>query len=56
MGIVNIQSELILGLGFGLMYLPAWDIIEVYFDKRLGLATGVAAAGAGLGIKHVTKG
>ena len=56
MGIVNIQSELILGLGFGLMYLPAWDIIEVYFDKRLGLATGVAAAGAGLGIEHATKG
>ena len=31
------------------MYLPAWDIIEVYFDEKLGLATGVAAAGAGVG-------
>ena len=29
--------------------------IEVYFDKRLGLATGVAAAGAGLGIEHATQ-
>jgi hypothetical protein len=22
------------GLGFGLMYLPAMDIIEVYFDRQ----------------------
>ena len=42
-------APLLTGLGFGLMYLPAWDIVEVYFDRRLGLATGVAAAGSGLG-------
>jgi hypothetical protein len=25
---------LMAGLGFGLMYLPAMDIIEVYFDRQ----------------------
>ncbi len=25
---------LMTGLGFGLMYLPAIDIIEVYFDRK----------------------
>jgi len=37
------------GLGFGLMYLPAMDIVELYFDRNLGLATGIAAAGSGIG-------
>ena len=50
--VLYISVGFITGLGFGLMYLPAWDIIEVYFDKKLGLATGVAAAGAGIG--HLT--
>ena len=47
--VLYITVGFITGLGFGLMYLPAWDIIEIYFDKRLGFATGVAAAGAGVG-------
>ena len=47
--VLYLTVGLFTGLGFGLMYLPAWDIIEVYFDRRLGLATGVAAAGSGLG-------
>ena len=47
--VLYVSVGIITGLGFGLMYLPAWDIIEVYFDKRLGFATGVAAAGAGIG-------
>eukprot|EP00090_Calanus_glacialis_P038520 TRINITY_DN67193_c0_g1_i1.p1 TRINITY_DN67193_c0_g1~~TRINITY_DN67193_c0_g1_i1.p1 ORF type:complete len:438 (-),score=57.67 TRINITY_DN67193_c0_g1_i1:257-1570(-) len=37
------------GIGFGLMYLPAFDIIEHYFDKHLAVATGIASAGTGLG-------
>jgi len=37
------------GLGFGFMYLPAMDIVEVYFNRNLGLATGIAAAGSGFG-------
>ena len=47
--VLYLSVGLLTGLGFGLMYLPAWDIVEVYFDRRLGLATGVAAAGSGLG-------
>ena len=47
--VLYLTVGLFTGLGFGLMYLPAWDIIEVYFDRRLGLATGLAAAGSGLG-------
>ena len=31
------------------MYLPAMDIVEIYFDKNLGLATGIASAGSGFG-------
>ena len=48
--VIYVTIGLLTGVGFGLMYLPAWDIIEVYFDKKLGLATGIAAAGAGIGI------
>ena len=47
--VLYLTVGLLTGLGFGLMYLPAWDIIELYFDRRLGLATGLAAAGSGLG-------
>ena len=37
------------GIGFGFMYLPAMTIIDHWFDKRMGLATGIAAAGSGIG-------
>ena len=47
--VLYITVGFLTGLGFGFMYLPAWDIIEVYFDEKLGLATGMAAAGAGVG-------
>ena len=47
--VLYLTVGLFTGLGFGLMYLPAWDIIELYFDRRLGLATGLASAGSGLG-------
>ena len=50
--VLYVSVGIITGLGFGLMYLPSWDIIEVYFDKKLGFATGVAAAGAGIGHFH----
>ena len=43
------QVGVVTGLGFGLMYLPAMDIIEIYFSENLGLATGLAAAGSGVG-------
>ena len=31
------------------MYLPAMTIINHWFDKNMGLATGIAAAGSGVG-------
>ena len=37
------------GVGFGFMYLPAMTIIDHWFDKKMGLATGIAAAGSGIG-------
>ena len=40
---------LLTGLGFGLMYLPAMDIVEHFFSRRLGLAMGLACCGSGFG-------
>ena len=37
------------GIGFGFMYLPAMTIIDHWFSRNLGLATGIAAAGSGVG-------
>ena len=37
------------GMGFGLMYLPAMSVIDHWFSNNMGLATGIAAAGSGIG-------
>ena len=37
------------GLGFGTMYLPAMTVIDLWFSTSLGLASGIAAAGSGVG-------
>eukprot|EP00092_Neocalanus_flemingeri_P017707 GFUD01019160.1.p1 GENE.GFUD01019160.1~~GFUD01019160.1.p1 ORF type:complete len:452 (+),score=88.21 GFUD01019160.1:104-1459(+) len=47
--VLHISIGVMTGLGFGLMYLPAMDIVKVYFDANLGLANGIAAAGSGFG-------
>ena len=47
--VLYITIGLITGLGFGLMYLPAVDIVEHFFSRRLGLAMGLASCGAGIG-------
>ena len=39
----------ITGLGFSCMFVPATTIIALWFDSRLGLASGLAQAGAGVG-------
>jgi len=39
----------VLGIGFGLMYLPSIVVVGYYFDKRRALATGVSVCGAGIG-------
>ena len=47
--VLYLTVGVLVGLGFGLMYLPAMDIVEIYFSKNLGVATGIAAAGSGFG-------
>ena len=47
--VLHISIGVLTGLGFGLIYLPAMDIVKVYFDTNLRLANGVAAAGSGFG-------
>ena len=37
------------GLGLGLLYMVARAVINEWFDKRMGLATGLACAGSGVG-------
>ena len=44
-GLIGLLS----GFGFSLMYLPAMVIIERYFKDNLGLASGIASSGSGLG-------
>ena len=46
--VLHISIGVLTGLGFGLKYLPAMDIVKVYFDSNLELANGIAAAGSGL--------
>lgn len=40
---------LIVGFGFGLIYLPAIVCVTCYFEKRRAFATGIAVCGSGLG-------
>ena len=39
----------ILGIGFGMMYLPSIVSVGLYFDKKRSLATGIAVCGSGIG-------
>ena len=47
--VLYLTIGLLTGLGFGLMYLPAMDIVQHFFTRRLGLAMGLACCGSGLG-------
>ena len=47
--VLYITIGLLTGLGFGLMYLPAMDIVDHFFNRRLGLAMGLACSGSGFG-------
>ncbi|MPC35452.1 Monocarboxylate transporter 13 [Portunus trituberculatus] len=40
---------LIVGIGFGLIYVPAVIATGFYFEKRRALATGIAVCGSGIG-------
>ena len=37
------------GLGLGLIYYPAIDVLNSFFDKKLGTANGLANCGSGIG-------
>ena len=52
--VLYITIGLITGLGFGLMYLPAMDIVDHFFSRRLGLAMALASCGTGIGIFVLT--
>ena len=41
--------DIILGLGFGLIYLPAIVSVSMYFEKKRAFATGIAVCGSGFG-------
>ena len=45
----NVLYLIFAGFGFGLVFLPAIVIISYYFEKRRGIATGIACSGAGVG-------
>ena len=47
--VLYLTIGLLTGLGFGLMYLPAMDIVDHFFSRRLGLAMGLACCGSGFG-------
>ena len=38
-----------IGIGFGLSHLPAVVMLSLYFDTKIGTATGIAMSGTGLG-------
>lgn len=38
-----------LGIGFGLVYVPAVIAVGFYFEKWRALATGIAVCGSGIG-------
>lgn len=39
----------LLGIGFGLIYLPAVVCVGYYFETKRSLATGIAVCGSGFG-------
>lgn len=39
-----------LGIGCGLFYLPSAVLVNLYFDRRRGIAQGIITAGSGLGM------
>ena len=47
--VLYLTIGILTGLGFGLMYLPAMDIVDHFFSRRLGLAMGLACSGSGFG-------
>ena len=49
---IVIAQGIVVGLGFGCIFVPSIAILPQYFAKRLQFANGVAAVGSGLGEYH----
>ncbi|KAG5513079.1 hypothetical protein PMAC_003424, partial [Pneumocystis sp. 'macacae'] len=47
---VFIYQSVCIGIGSGCVFIPALGVIAKYFDKRISLAMGIAASGAGIGV------
>lgn len=46
---VLLAQGLCIGLGAGCIFIPGVAILSTYFNTKLALANGIAAAGSGLG-------
>ena len=47
--ILHVSTIILLGIGFGLIYLPAVVCVGYYFETKRSLATGIAVCGSGFG-------
>jgi MFS family permease len=45
-----LAQAIMMGLGFGCLYLPAPAVVSQYFHRRTALAMGVSSLGAALGL------
>ena len=50
-----LAQGLVVGVGDGCLFLPSVAIVSQYFTTKRALATGVAAAGSGLGTSKVGR-
>lgn len=46
---VLLAQGICVGIGAGLIFIPGVAILSTYFDKKLAIANGIAAAGSGVG-------
>lgn len=49
---VFLAQAVMMGLGFGCLYLPAPAVVSQYFHRRTALAMGVSSLGAALGMEY----
>ena len=47
--VIYLTLGVMTGLGLGLIYYPAIDVLNSFFDKKLGTANGFANCGSGIG-------
>lgn len=46
---ILINNYFVIGIGFGLIYVPAVITVGFYFEKWRALATGIGVCGSGIG-------